>query len=42
MERSLARLGPILTPGQLAQYRSAMEARITLIEQVIPPKFERR
>jgi hypothetical protein len=42
MERSLVRLGPILTPGQLAQYRSAMEARITLIEQVTPPKFERR
>lgn len=42
LERSLARLSPILTPGQLAQYRSAMEARITLIEQVTPPKFERR
>jgi hypothetical protein len=42
MERSLVRLSPILTPGQLAQYRSAMEARITLIEQVPPPKFERR
>ena len=42
MERSLARLGPILTPGQLAQYRSAMEARITLIEQTPSPKFERR
>ena len=42
MERSLVRLSPILTPGQLAQYRSAMEARITLIEQVTPPKFERR
>ena len=42
MERSLARLGPILTPGQLAQYRSALEARITFVEQVTPPKFERR
>jgi hypothetical protein len=42
MERNLARLGPILTPGQLAQYRSSLDARITFIEQVTPPKFERR
>jgi hypothetical protein len=42
MERSLARLAPILTPGQLAQYRSTLEARLTFIEQVPPPNFEKR
>jgi hypothetical protein len=42
MERSLAKLAPILTPGQLAQYRSTLEARLTFIEQVTPPKFEKR
>jgi hypothetical protein len=42
MEQRIARLTTILTPGQLAQYRSTLEARANMTEQVTPPKFERR
>jgi hypothetical protein len=42
MDRKVARLAPILTPGQLAQYRSTLEARTTFIEQVTPPKYQKR
>lgn len=42
MERRIAQLTPILTPGQLAQYRATLEARATFTEQVTPPKYERR
>ena len=42
MEQRIARLTGILTPGQLAQYRSTLEARANMTEQVTPPKFERR
>lgn len=42
MEAKIARLTPILTPAQLAQYRSTLEARSTFMEQVTPPKFQPR
>lgn len=42
MESTLSRLAPVLTPGQLAQYRATLEARTQMAEQVTPPKFERR
>lgn len=42
METTLARLAAVLTPGQLAQYRATLEARTQMVEQVTPPKFERR
>lgn len=42
MEGTLSRLAAVLTPGQLAQYRSTLEARMQMVEQVPPPKFERR
>ena len=37
MEDRLSRLSGILTPGQLAQYRAAQEARISFIEASKPP-----
>jgi hypothetical protein len=42
METNLSRLASVLTPGQLAQYRATLEARASFMEQVTPPKFERR
>ncbi len=43
MERKIAQLSGILTPAQLAQYRSTLNSRLTLIEQAPPPpSFQKR
>lgn len=36
-ERTLGQLSGILTPAQLAQYRSTLTSRLTMAEQMIPP-----
>jgi hypothetical protein len=41
MEEKINRLGSVLTPGQLAQFRATMEARSSFMENFTPPSTQR-